>query len=518
MADYSFTVDSSFKPFSLQELLVPYQLYKDSFEQAENAYIDLSSKADKFSYLSQTLPEDSEARQIYEGYADGLREQAEDLAHHGLSMSNRRALTDYKRRYQGEIGRLADADEKLQEERKRRLTLNSNDPSTLYATHNLSIDDFLDNKEPNTYSISGNDLYKRGLEIGASSSSRIYSSPQVKDLTKMYKDVIQTQGYSPELVKKFRDNLATIPEFQKAVVSTLKEKGVTDNLTGVDYQRAMESVVNGIVNGITYKQNDNIQQNPDYITAYQKQQIAQADRAYKLELKERGLKEDKDGNLVVDKEDLPFQLQQLKNNKSSQTSGARSSSSDSGSSHTPMHGSQYISRGGTTVTNMGDESAVHGGKVRIERVNDSNNSGMETYQLKGDVTGKTYATITKDGNGNYKLTRVDPAKYSDYKKNFETDFHASYDSEYDPANIEAMGRDVINILRNEKGATPYNNYDYYLEPDNLRGGFLREGNDAGGFYRMKLGNEVATSVNDEDDSGLTPEQIAEAIARMQIKD
>lgn len=267
MANYGFVIDSSFKPFSMQEMLVPFQMYKDAFEKTEEAYMDLSQKADTFKYLSETLPEDSKARKIYEGYANGLAEQAEDLAQNGLSMANRRALTSYKRRYQGEIGRLNKADEALQEERKRRLALSSNDSSTLYANDNISIDDFLDNNKPNLYSVSGNDLYKRGLEIGASGSSRMYSDPKVSQVTKYYQDIFNTQGITPEAIAAFRRDLSTMPEFADAVTSTLKEKGVTDNLTGSNYERAKESVINGIVNGAIYKRNDSIQRDYSVMTA-----------------------------------------------------------------------------------------------------------------------------------------------------------------------------------------------------------------------------------------------------------
>ena len=78
--NYDFVIDSSFQPFSMQELLTPMLMYKENFEKMESAYEDLSSKADKFKYLSQTLPEGSQSRQIYEGYANELNQQAEDLA------------------------------------------------------------------------------------------------------------------------------------------------------------------------------------------------------------------------------------------------------------------------------------------------------------------------------------------------------------------------------------------------------------------------------------------------------
>lgn len=305
--NFDFVINSSFKPFSMEEMLTPFVQYRDAFEKTEAAYTDLANKADAFKYLSESLPEGSKGRQIYEGYAGELTKQAEDLAANGLSMANRRALTSLKRRYSGEIGRLDKADTALQEERKRRLTISSNDPTTLYANDNLSIDDFLDRKEPNTYSVSGQKLYERGVQIGASGSSRIYSNPQIQQLTEMYNNIIQTQGYSPELIARFRDNLATIPEFQKSVDATLKEYGATDNLTGVNYDRARQSVINGIVNGITYKKSDNVQQNPDYLTEYQKAGIAHQADSLALQAAGAGMKKVK-GQWVWDQDiDPSFQ-------------------------------------------------------------------------------------------------------------------------------------------------------------------------------------------------------------------
>ena len=298
MANYSFVIDSSFKPFSMQEMLVPFQMYKDAFEKTEDAYMDLSQKADTFKYLSETLPEDSKARQIYEGYANGLAEQAEDLAQNGLSMANRRALASYKRRYQGEIGRLSKADEALQKEIDRRTALSANDPTTLYATDNLSIDDFLDRKKPNDYSVSGDKLYQRGLQIGASDSSRIWSNPKVQDVNKYYQDFITTNGRSPEVLNAWRRDLMSIPELNDSLNATLKEFGVTDNLKGINLERAKESVINGIINGSTYKRNDAIQQNLGVLTAAQQEQK----REWGLEFNEK--KREYDNSYELSKQEL----------------------------------------------------------------------------------------------------------------------------------------------------------------------------------------------------------------------
>lgn len=251
--NFSYVIDASFQPFSMQEMLVPLQMYKDEYDKTEAAYTDLSEKSDKFKYLSETLPEGSKARQLYEGYANELSKQAEDLAKHGLSMNNRRSLTNLKRRYQGEIGRLIDADTAMQEERKLRRQMNAKDSSMLYADENLSIDSFLDGNTPNLYNISGTELYTRGAAAGKSASSRIYNAgDEGSTLNGYYRKWVERNGYSKESMDAFRANASAIPELQQAADAILAERGALDNLSGINLERARQSVLNGIIDGAVY--------------------------------------------------------------------------------------------------------------------------------------------------------------------------------------------------------------------------------------------------------------------------
>lgn len=271
--NYSFVIDSSFRPFTFQEMLAPYTIYKDASEKAEEAYTELKTKAGDFAYLSQTLPEGSKAREIYEGYANDLNTQAEDFAQHGLSMGNRRALTGLKQRYQGEIGRLSKADEALRKEQELRRQMGARDSSLFYAADNLSIDDFLDNNTPNLYSISGNELYAKGAAAGKAASSRIYSNPEVQKLDKYYNNYFNTVGYSPEKMQEFRDNLAAIPELQKAAMDIAEANRLGELGEGsANYQAALQQIINGIADGAVYQRQDNMQRNLDELTAAERSQ------------------------------------------------------------------------------------------------------------------------------------------------------------------------------------------------------------------------------------------------------
>lgn len=294
-----------FKNRTFDDLLKPLAMYTDVYNQLEAESGELADKSNAFAYLSSTLPEGSESRRIYENYANELKTASDDMARNGLNIQNRRALVDLKRRYNGEIGRLQRADEALQKEKELRRNASMRDPSMLYANDNLTIDNFLEGSNPNLYSISGNDLYKRGATASQQASSRVYDNTQVQNLTKYYQEMIQRYGYNPELLYAFREDLSAIPELEAEVNSILRETGVEDNLTGNNYARARESVINGMIDGALYKEERKAMQNPGVLTAAQAAQDARQREAaqrqedtFNFSLLQQGFTRDAKGNII----------------------------------------------------------------------------------------------------------------------------------------------------------------------------------------------------------------------------
>lgn len=376
MPDYSFVVSPSFNPFSMQEMLVPFSAYKDAFEKSEEQYDTLTQGADKFKYLSDTLPEGSKARQIYEGYANDLRAQAEDLAHNGLTMGNRRALTSLKRRYQGEMGRILQADEAMREEKKLRQSLGAQDTSLLYANDNLNIDDFLDGSTPNLYRISGNELYTRGAAAGKAASSRIFSAGDAgSTLNGYYRDYVQKLGYSPETIRKFYNDMSTIPELQMAADAILEERGVSQNLSGYNLRRARQSVINGMIDGAVYQENHSPQRDLGVLTPMEQNQINMQQKQFNLSKSQldaraasMGYRIDDNGNLQIDPDRMEA-LKELK--KSGKGTGATGSSNTNSSEGT-------IAKDAITIT--------WSGKPYSKKDSQGNdNRGIKTTRFKDDA-------------------------------------------------------------------------------------------------------------------------------------
>ena len=314
MSNYQFVVDSHFNPFSMQEMLVPFTAYKDAFEKSEEQYDTLVQGADKFKYLSETLPEGSKARQVYEGYANELRAQAEDFAHNGLTMGNRRALTNLKRRYQGEIGRLLQADEAMKEEKKLRRSINAQDHSMLYAEDNLNIDNFLDGNTPNLYSVSGNELYARGAEAGKAASSRMVNVGEGNiTLGGYYRDLVSKYGYSPELLAKFRHDMNAIPELKASLDDYMEASGVNQNLRGYNRDRATQYYLQGMLNGAIYQENHNPQRDLGVLTKAEQVADARAKQQMAITAWSQGLKEDGKGGYEGDPNNINYQAKSIAN-------------------------------------------------------------------------------------------------------------------------------------------------------------------------------------------------------------
>lgn len=355
MANYTYVVDSSYQPFSLQEMLVPFNAYKEAYEKSEEAY-DKLSEADDFKYLSKTLPEGSAARALYEGYANDLHTQAEDLAQNGLTMGNRKALTSLKRRYRGEIGQLTKADEALKEEKKLRQTLNAQDSSRLYAVDNLSIDDFLEGKNPNLYSISGKELYARGAQAAKAYSSRLFNTSEgPKTLGGYYIDWIQRNGTSPESIAAFRENMKSIPEMYNAYKSILKETGVDKNLSGYSLERAEASVLNGMTDGFVYQETHSPQRDLGKLTAAEQSQADLTKRGQDIQLGQYGMYYDDKTKAVHYNKDKDPRIEQAK-----AIAEAKNNKGDSNSSSgTQLKGRlKLVWNGNTPTDDNGQPSAA----------------------------------------------------------------------------------------------------------------------------------------------------------------
>lgn len=113
MPNYSLQINSKFRPFSFQERLAPWQLYGQAYKELAESYNTLGVQAgDIASMLNREL--DKEAYEQYQGYMQGLKENADALASNGLSPTLKNNIYNMSNRYSQEIRPIQRAAERRQ--------------------------------------------------------------------------------------------------------------------------------------------------------------------------------------------------------------------------------------------------------------------------------------------------------------------------------------------------------------------------------------------------------------------
>lgn len=383
--NYSFVIDSSFRPYTQEEILRPLIDYKNAYDKAEAAYTEYGDKLDKYRDFAMQNP-DTEAAQIYNNYANDYNTAFNTFLERGLPGS-RRSLLQLKKRYQGEIGILDNADKALQEELKLRRELSAKDPSLLFAEKDLNLNSFLHNKRPNLYSISAEDLRKEGSTYAQAASSRIYSDSRIQDVNKYFQDIIQTQGIRPEILNAWREQLVSIPAFDRAVDDILTARGVTKNLTGDDYETARQSVINGIMEGSVYKEARNTERNPDVPDWAQRDASNRAWANYNMQRALNGLIPDKNsptGMRYSFEDDVKNQRQMQLLEKKKELGigvGKNSSGKSGGSGRSASTSKASQMKKGVRISWEGNDPSGEGykGKATIEDIASDDNKHVGTY-------------------------------------------------------------------------------------------------------------------------------------------
>ena len=143
MANY-FVIDNTFRPYSFDELVKPYQMYGEAYRQQE-ALLD-AAREKEFSPDALDQVQDKAAYDMYNNAASGLKAASDELATRGLSAELRSRIRTTARDYKTTMENLNNAQQRLLAEQDRRAKLG---PDYIYQQEGLRIGDFLNGKTPN---------------------------------------------------------------------------------------------------------------------------------------------------------------------------------------------------------------------------------------------------------------------------------------------------------------------------------------------------------------------------------
>lgn len=201
MARY-LTINSTFKPYTFDELLKPVQLYGEEYARQEAALGELQTKADMWKNIVNET-NDPKAYKMYESYMQGIEDVANSLME-GLSPTTRKGVLDMTKRYASEIVPIEQAYTRRQELIDEQRKALANDDSLLFSTDAsmLSLDQLIDNPATSYVSASRSKAHKELAEDAKALQDAIRNNPDEWKpiLGKQYYERVSTYGFTEDEV------------------------------------------------------------------------------------------------------------------------------------------------------------------------------------------------------------------------------------------------------------------------------------------------------------------------------
>ena len=281
MATAYTTIGSKFQPYTLAEMLVPYQAYKQEFDKREELYNTYTENAGLIgSQLDDTLDKDL-MDTVYNPYMQELNQAASELSSKGLSPENRKNLQNLRRRFGSDIAPIKVATEARAEARKNWDKLSSQD-KTLMTNANpyyQAVSSYMNGKSPETYYVSGNELYGRGKALAEAFSKTLREVPNGEALANtlggQYYRITKQYGPDSKQMQDFMNDVAdSIPELRSQVDDILSntdigKKGFTDT----DRNKARQYIIEGMKAGLSGNTEVQYLENKNFIDPYKRWQM-----------------------------------------------------------------------------------------------------------------------------------------------------------------------------------------------------------------------------------------------------
>lgn len=284
MATAYTTIGSKFQPYTLAEMLVPYQTYKQEFDKREELYNTYAENAGLIgSQLDDTLDKDL-MDTVYNPYMQELNQAAATLSSKGLSSENRKTLQNLRRRFGSDIAPIKVATEARAEARKNWDKLLERDKSLMTNANPYyqAVSSYMNGKSPETYYVSGSELYGRGKALAEAFSKTLRDVPEGEALANtlggQYYRITKQYGPDSKQMQDFMNDVAdSIPELRSQVEDILSNTDIgKEGFTDADKNKAKQYIIEGMKAGLSGNTEVQYLQNRNW-------DLSQADRRRKPE-------------------------------------------------------------------------------------------------------------------------------------------------------------------------------------------------------------------------------------------
>ena len=209
MANYSLTVNSTFNPYSLQELLPIYQANAQAQYQAEEAFSQLQMKADQWEKLANNA-QDTDVYNTYKAYSNQLKAAADDILNNGINTTSKRNLMNMRAQYASNIIPIEEAYNKRQQQaqvlwqaRLQDPTLIAQDPSELGLSY------YMKNPTYTPQSYSGKLLTAQSAQAAQNLAKTLSSYGKGEPIDSYTNTFIQKHGLTRDDIQKYLNGETT---------------------------------------------------------------------------------------------------------------------------------------------------------------------------------------------------------------------------------------------------------------------------------------------------------------------
>lgn len=257
MAATYFTIGSKFQPYTLAEMLVPYQMYAQEYQRQEDLYNTYSDAAGQVgAQLSNEYDKDL-LDNIYNPYIKAVEDASGSLAENGLTPGGRRTLNELRRQYNNNIVPIQQAVQARAEARKRWDTMYAKD-STLMTNANpyyQGVSAYMNGASPETVYVSGNELYSRGQALSQAFSKVMREVPESERLALegQYWRIVQQFGPDSNEASQFLEGtIEAIPELANQLKGIIESSGIySQGFTNNDIRKARQYIIEGMKAGLS---------------------------------------------------------------------------------------------------------------------------------------------------------------------------------------------------------------------------------------------------------------------------
>ena len=225
MPNYGLVVNSTFQPFTYQELAAPLDRQELYHEKLAEEYDKLSSQADVLEAMgANDKDKSSGAYNRYKAYSDKLRKEADDLYKFGLNTESRQRLSDLRRIYNTDIVPIQNAWTKREKEADDQMKAQLQNPSLMFTrdARSTTLDDYVRNPTGGYGVINGANITAQMAGMAKNLAKQVRSGNK-QNIDAYTYNYIEKYGLDENLIRNWQDS----PTLSAMYKQVMESNGVT---------------------------------------------------------------------------------------------------------------------------------------------------------------------------------------------------------------------------------------------------------------------------------------------------